>query len=278
MWDREELVGHSIIQHGKYNDRIYLMKLAKEDHPDIIKKLDTIAKKNKYGKIFAKIPRWALKEFHDNNYRTRAYIPKFYDNKIDAYFVSKFTHPSRAKTNKKMMDQIQEIINLAKRKSKTDSNIINDFQLKPLTKANIDQLANIYGKVFKTYPFPIFDPEYLEKAMNDNVSYFGVFDNGQLIAASSAEIDEKGKNVEMTDFATLPSQRNQGLASELLTIMEREVKKRKIKTAYTIARSISPGMNITFAKKGYQYSGTLINNTNISGKIECMNVWHKKIK
>ena len=48
-----------------------------------------------------------------------------------------------------------------------------------------------------------------------------------------------------------------------------------IDTFYTIARSVSFGMNITFAKMDYKYTGTLKNNTNISGNIESMNVWYK---
>jgi hypothetical protein len=36
-------------------------------------------------------------------------------------------------------------------------------------------------------------------------------------------------------------------------------------------------MNITFAKNGYEYAGTLKNNTNISGNIESMNVWYKHL-
>ncbi len=51
--------------------------------------------------------------------------------------------------------------------------------------------------------------------------------------------------------------------------------KRGIATLYTIARAISPSMNITFAKCGYAFGGTLINNTQISGSIESMNLWHK---
>jgi len=34
-------------------------------------------------------------------------------------------------------------------------------------------------------------------------------------------------------------------------------------------------MNITFSRMGYRYSGTLLNNTNISGRLESMNVWYK---
>ena len=53
------------------------------------------------------------------------------------------------------------------------------------------------------------------------------------------------------------------------------MKRQGMHTAYTIARSLSAGMNITFAKLGYVFAGTLTNNTNISGKIESMNVWYK---
>jgi hypothetical protein len=57
--------------------------------------------------------------------------------------------------------------------------------------------------------------------------------------------------------------------------MEREMKRLGMLTTYTIARALSPGMNITFAKMGYNYAGTLKNNCNISGCIESMNVWYK---
>jgi hypothetical protein len=59
--------------------------------------------------------------------------------------------------------------------------------------------------------------------------------------------------------------------------MEYDLKKQKIKTAYTIARAMSPGMNITFKKSGYKFCGRLRNSTNISGRIESMNVWYKSI-
>jgi putative beta-lysine N-acetyltransferase len=88
-------------------------------------------------------------------------------------------------------------------------------------------------------------------------------------------MDIQSGNTEMTDFATLPEYRGKGLSAFLLRLMESEVKKRQIKTTYTIARAPSFGMNITFSKMGYSYSGTLINNTNIFGHFENMNVWYK---
>ena len=47
---------------------------------------------------------------------------------------------------------------------------------------------------------------------------------------------------------------------------------RGIKTVYTIARAVSYGMNITFAKQGYVYGGAPFQNTHISGSIENMNI------
>ncbi len=55
------------------------------------------------------------------------------------------------------------------------------------------------------------------------------------------------------------------------------MKAQDIKTLYTIARLNSPAMNKTFLRLNYTYSGTLIKNTNIAGKIESMNVYYKAI-
>lgn len=113
--------------------------------------------------------------------------------------------------------------------------------------------------------------------MDENVIYHGIWKEDELVALSSAEIDAGGENVEMTDFATRPDFRSQGLATYLLDKMEEDVRSRGIRTAYTIARAYSYGMNITFAKHGYCFAGTLTNNTQIFGQLESMNVWYKPL-
>ena len=77
---------------------------------------------------------------------------------------------------------------------------------------------------------------------------------------------------------TEPDWRGRGIAVRLLEQMEEEMVRMGMRTAYTIARALSYGMNKTFGKMGYTYSGTLTNNSNISGRIESMTVWHKKLK
>ncbi|MDD3150871.1 MAG: putative beta-lysine N-acetyltransferase, partial [Candidatus Gastranaerophilales bacterium] len=170
----------------------------------------------------------------------------------------------------------ENIIEVCKKKE-----LLKDIQLKKgfefsiLVANDIAQTTLLYGKVFKTYPFPIFSSEYILQTMKNDVCYFGIKKDGKLVAISSAEMDRENLNAEMTDFATLPEYRGNNLSSYLLNQMEIYLIKHGFKTAYTIARAISYGMNITFVKGNYKYSGTLINNTNISGDIESMNVWYK---
>jgi putative beta-lysine N-acetyltransferase len=90
-------------------------------------------------------------------------------------------------------------------------------------------------------------------------------------------MDTADSNVEMTDFATLPELRGKGYSYYLLDEMEKNMSDTGIKTAYTIARARSYGMNTVFSRHSYIYAGTLVNNTNISGGIESMNVWYKKL-
>ena len=113
--------------------------------------------------------------------------------------------------------------------------------------------------------------------MEKGTRYFGVSRGGKLIALASAEIDRKGSNAEMTDFATLPDFRGNNLAQLLLKAMEKEMRLTGIQTLYTIARLHSPAMNRTFLKLQYHYAGTLIRNTQIAGRVESMNVYYKHL-
>ncbi len=279
MYDKIEKIGQSVIQHGKSNNRIYLLKLNESDYPAILGELETIASFNHYTKIFAKIPEWAKKEFQEQGYIKEAFIPNFYHGQQDVFFYSNFVDHSRSFLEPEKREEIDKNIRLAKSKREKFRNVTfkNEFVYKVLDESDVDKLTEIYKKVFKSYPFPIFEADYIKKTMTENIIYFGAFEGDNLVAASSAEMDTSGENAEMTDFATLHEYRGNNLSLILLREMEAEMRKQQIKTLYTIARSHSPGMNITFSKSGYLFAGTLINNTNIAGEIESMNVWYKNI-
>ena len=277
MADTMIRVGQSEIQHGKANDRVYLMKLSRADFPDIIDRIDALAAQNGYTKLFAKAPAWAEQGFKAKGYAVEARVQGFYDGREDALFMARYPDPERK--NRVDREAITQIVRTAMIAPKLDApDLPQGFTHAVLTPEEAEELAALYKAVFKSYPFPIFDAGYLKETMCSHIVYFGIRERGRLVAASSCEMDAPHKNVEMTDFATLDACRAKGLASFLLTQMEREMRRRGILTAYTIARSMSYGMNITFAKNRYTFAGTLFNNTDISGEIESMNVWYKALK
>ena len=278
MPDRIEKLGNSVIQHGKYNDRIYLMKMDPADAWTLPQKLDSLAESEHYTKIFAKVPISSAPAFQKQGFAKEAFIPGFYRGNTPAYFMSKFPDRQRASVPNDARKEISDIIKLAKSKYNAPiPELPDEFRIKQLEASDISKLTSLYSAVFKTYPFPIFDDAYIAETMGDNFHYFGVFRGEELLSASSSETDPENRNVEMTDFATHPDHTGHGFAVHLLIAMEKEMKSREFLTAFTIARAFSHGMNITFAKCGYEFSGTLINNTNINGQIESMNVWYKKL-
>ncbi|WP_461207823.1 putative beta-lysine N-acetyltransferase [Clostridium sp. DL1XJH146] len=275
-YDRTEQIGKSIINHGKYNDRIYLMKLDKEDLPNIINILDNLANENKYTKIFVKTPHYLNREFVQNGYILEATIPNFYNEEAELFMGKYF---SENRLNIKNEDKIKEIIMLASSKDKISEPIElgEGYTFSICDESDSKQMSELYTEVFETYPFPIKDEEYLKKTMNENFYYFAIKYKGNLISLASTEMDYSTKSVEMTDFATHPDFRGNGFSLFLLNKMEESMRKENFKVAYTIARSLSYGMNITFSKLGYNFCGTLINNTNIYGNLESMNVWSKQL-
>jgi putative beta-lysine N-acetyltransferase len=282
MQDKIEKIGKgTVIQHGKYNDRIYLMKLDRDDCPHILDEIRLMARGNQYKKIFTKVPLWAAPIFFADGYIMEGYIPAFYQRNEAVFFLSKYLDSDRLLgVEYDCLNEFGRLLNewdAKSTKEKESGKAGKNFRIKKLDESHADQITEIYRKVFTSYPFPIHDPAYILSTMKENVQYYGAEKKGKLIALSSAEIDLTGKNAEMTDFATLPDYRGFNLSSLLLTEMEKDVRKLGIGTFYTIARLNSLAMNKTFLKLRYTYAGTLINNTNIAGKIESMNLFYKHV-
>lgn len=278
MEDKIEKFGNSVVQHGKINNRIYLMKLAANDAPNIVPELDKLAAKNNYAKIFAKIPTQTLPAFIAGKYVIEGCIPRFFNNKTDCFFVSKFIDKSRKVIPESELELFGELLLTTIKSTRLKYKHSLQFKLEKLSAVDAKAIAEVFKAVFKTYPFPIHDPNYILKTIRDDKTrYFGIKERTKLIGVSSAEIDILNKNAEMTDFAVLPEYRGHGLAFRLLNMMELEMKLINIKNVYTIARLKEPGICKTFLKSGYKFSGTLLNNTNISGNIESMNLFYKHL-
>jgi beta-lysine N6-acetyltransferase len=275
--DRIEEMHGALVQHGPLNRRIYLMKLGAARPTELLPALAACAADNGYTKIFAKIPASAADAFIAQGYEREAAIPDYFGEGVDCSFMGKFIDPARAALPEAA--ELDRVLDLAR--SKAGGGISKTLPPRARIRAcrpeDAAEMSAIYRVVFPSYPFPIDDPDYLRATMRTHIAYFGVELDGRLLALASSEMDLESGSVEMTDFATLPEQLGQGFAVLLLSRMEEEMGRRGLHSAYTIARAVSPGMNISFARLAYAYGGRLKNNTNISGRIESMNVWYKQL-
>ncbi len=278
MPDIIDKIGGCLLHHGKSSNRIYLMKLADTHIPETITHLDYMAAVNNYTKIIAKVPAWAKNRFEACGYKSEATVPGFYNGTIDTLFMGKFLSATRELED--AADIILKVLSSACqcRGRQSVESLPNGFDWHIAQELDAQKISDVYRQVFRSYPFPIHDADYIRKTMRENIVYFCITKDREIVSVASCEMDVEAQNVEMTDFATLPTFRGNGFACFLLAKMEQEMLARSIKTAYTIARSVSFGMNITFAKMNYNYAGTLINNTDICGSTESMNVWYKSLK
>ncbi len=277
MRDHIEKIAGSLIQHGPFNDRVYLMKLATDDFENLPSVIEDIAQENNYSKIFSKIPVSAKEYFLSRGHIEEAHIPGFFNGDEDASFMAKYLSPVRmqepnSQENSSVLKAAISKFNVSK-----DVKLSDDEQFIVCSETDTSEMADLYRQVFPSYPFPISDVTYLLRTMSEDSVYFGIRRNGKLVAVSSCEMDIANSNVEMTDFATVPESRGKGYSYYLLDEMENNMREIGIKTAYTIARARSYGMNTVFSRHSYIYAGTLVNNTNISGGIESMNIWYKKL-
>jgi putative beta-lysine N-acetyltransferase len=272
-----EHIGTATVQHGKVSDRVYLMKAGDEEPATLLERIEQLARERVYTKIFAKTPGSFAPHFERAGYAAEARIPEFYDGREEAVFWGKYFGAARRKEDRR--DEHEEVLHaaLARQGQAKEVALPEGLHWRRGLEDDADQIAGVYRTVFESYPFPIHDPAYIRQTMHENFVYFAVFEGDKVVAVSSSEMDEKSANVEMTDFATLPAWRGKSLAVFLLQQMEKAMTSRGIRTAYTIARAVSHGMNITFARLGYEYGGRLINNTNICGRMESMNIWYKPL-
>ncbi len=266
------------IQHGPDNDRIYLMDLKLDRTEEVSTLLDgltALARDRGYGKIFARAPGSRSKAFLGKGYRREGVVRGLYGGREDGVFLSLYLDPRRSRDEHRIrrLKVLSEANRLRVRETPAPD---PGVQIRRMHPGDGPAMADLYRRVFDSYPFPILDSGYLARTMEEEVTrYFGAFVDGELVALSSAETDRVNRCAEMTDFATLPDVRGRSLARRLLHRMEEDLAGEGFLTFYTIARALSPGINRVFARSGYRYGGTLINNTQIGGGIESMNVWSR---
>jgi beta-lysine N6-acetyltransferase len=242
----------------------------------IVQRAEELCQQNLAEKLIVKARLEDYLAFFASGLQPEAVIDRYFLGS-DAHFFSKFYTPERKKNDLWITEDgmIHSIYQLGTPTDKVTPP--KEYELKKADESCAVALSTLYRKVFQIYPTPLHDPEYVKKTIKDGTIYYVFFYEGEIVSAASAEVNSFYKNAELTDCATLTEHRKYGLMKIILRELEGELKRQGIYCVYSIARSLSFGMNAVLFQLGYQYRGRLMNNCFIYDKLENMNMWVKNL-
>ncbi|MGM0899792.1 MAG: putative beta-lysine N-acetyltransferase [Bacillota bacterium] len=267
-------------EHADYTMEIFLdpynRRVRIDDYQGNITKIitesETIAKENNAEKLIIKSRMEQFGTLIEYGFRCEGRIGGYFLGS-NCLFFSKFYSSDRKESNHWLKEEaIMSSVSLLEKQS----NYVHpptQYLLKKMGVKDAARLAKLYQQVFQIYPTPLNKPDYIKKTMQEGTIYYGFECDGEIVSAASAEVNLFYKNAELTDCATLTEHRKYGLMKILLIRLEKELKEKGIYCSYSIARSLSFGMNAALHQLGYRYQGRLINNCYIYDKLEDMNVW-----
>jgi len=256
-----------------FNQRIQVLSYEARDPGSMVEKLATEARQRGHGKLFLKAPEFDREALENVGMVKEATIKGYFCGEPADVMALYLDEDRTKRPYRSEQDGILESIT-SRPADASIPELPSGYRMATAGPGDAGELAGLYATVFASYPFPITDPAYLTATMKTHVVYRIIRDEqGSLVAAASAEICRRYRNAEMTDFATLPSQRGFGLAQHLLAALEDDMLESSIPNLYTIARARSAGMNRVFYNRGYELTGTLVNNCHIAGQFEDMHVW-----
>lgn len=265
------------VNYSPLNQRIQVLEHEADDTEKMVASLADGAREAGFGKVFLKAPVHQKDRLEAAGMTAEATINGYFAGQ-PAVVMSVFLNEDRR--SRPFAEEEAAILKTIRSRQADPSvkELPAKYEMAIAGPADSLELALLYGRVFDSYPFPITDAEYLVSTMESNIVYRIVRDGlGEIVAAASAETDPGKRNAEMTDFATLPSQRGLGLAKRILAALEADMDERGIHNLYTIARARSAGMNRVFYNRGYDWTGTLVNNCHIAGQFEDMHIWCKTL-
>ena len=272
------------LQNDHYLLEIYLDPFNKRIRVDdyrgntklLMEKVEELVLDHKTEKLIVKVRREDYFTFLEKGLQPEAVVDRYFLGS-DAYFFSKFYTPERKRNDHWVIEDgmIHSIYQLDTTVQKAFPP--KEYELRKADASCAEELAALYRQVFQIYPTPLHHPEYIKKTMNEGTIYYAFFHSGKIVSAASAEVNSLYKNAELTDCATLTEHRKYGLMKIILQELEGELQRKGIYCAYSIARSLSFGMNAVLFQLGYSYRGRFMNNCYIYDKLENMNMWVKNL-
>jgi len=207
-------------------------------------------------------------------YRREGLMPNFYRGEEDCAVLGAYPDAERAElANPEPVAKVTALLESAGESTRVHA---------PVTtrRAGVEDatpLASLLAETFKEYPTPSGDPEYLANAIEDGIPFRIVEQDGEPVACASADLLRQAKTAELTDCATRPEFRGRGYMQFILDDLIGDLRQLGYPTAFTLARAAIPGVNLAFARLGFELCGTMPQSCRIGEGIEDMNIWSRAL-
>jgi RimJ/RimL family protein N-acetyltransferase len=138
-------------------------------------------------------------------------------------------------------------------------------------------IHTLMNEAFPDYKMPD-DPAVIKHALATNAVHGrGIFStDGSLLAYASAEFQAAGGSVEITDCATTPAARGQGLMAQIIEALVADLSEVfEINHCHAFAREDQPAMQKIFKKLGWKERGRLVNHFKVDDTWLSACIWGK---
>jgi beta-lysine N6-acetyltransferase len=215
----------------------------------------------------------------DRGWERRGLVPegwirRYFVDGSDAMVWSCFIDEDRRRNPREAEED--QIVRLARRKAngKAVTDLPRGCESRIAKVPDASAVSGLLERTFRDYPDPV-DVKTVEGWIRDGSRHFRIVErNGELVACASAEVDRTNRSAELTDCATLPEMRGKGLMTAILKRLEADCSSELgITDFYTLARAGEAGINIAFARLGYDFTARLVNNCRMPDGWESMNAW-----
>ncbi|HJV46572.1 MAG TPA: putative beta-lysine N-acetyltransferase [Bacillota bacterium] len=272
---QEWLVSHEVLL-DMPNKRIKVMNGQLLKDPNFFSNLNQLEESSKCTKTIIYTTKKNVPIGLDHGFALEGSIDGFYNGQ-NAYLLTRYQSVERA-TSKALLEGENTLTLVQKDLTNVTRKILpSNLSLRQAKPTDVQALSTLFRLVFPHYPTPVYDPNYLIKAM-ENTVFMVIHEDDCIVSVCSAEMMPGLSCAEITDCTTDPRYRGQNLLSYLFFALEEKMKQLGIYYLYSLTRALSPPMNLTVKRHGYEYRGRLINNCVIYTGFEDMFIWVKPLR
>lgn len=232
------------------------------------------ARSHEMGKVllYATAEQW--KELLANGFVLEGILDGYYQGR-DAYLMGYLLHQERRACGD--LDREQGVVESALSAAEEAAPALPEpYRVVECGPEMAPALSEVYRTVFTSFPSPLQEPAFVERLIRSGDGFFrAVMDGDRIASVAAAELEREYGAAEVTNCATLPAHRGEGLMQTLIQAVEEELARTELGCWFSVARASSFGMNRALRKAGYQFRGRLRGNSHIMGGYEDMHLWVK---